>query len=457
MGAITAHSHRGYDEFVGGITLLFVLCAAGLYVLRGSNDRKLLPWILGSAAVFVVTLALVYPITAIDIFAYIDQSRIMLHYHANPIFVPPASFATDPLMPLSDGWSGAGSPYGPLGLIIDALPMPFAGANLLANLILLKLMFGGMVVSSGFVIYRILLRVSPRHALGGALLGAWNPLILFEGVANGHNDVAMMLFALLGLLSLVEGDLVLGIILLVAACLIKFATIILMPLFLVYALNRLPTSAARARFLALASSLAAFVAVFAYSRFWQGPDTLAHVLSQNQRYLDSFSSVVTNVTHSIAPDRSAVIGRILFGFLYAFALFLSARGTAGLLRGCFLATFGFVALALTNVESWYGIWIVLLAAAVPFTAERAGSLFFAWGASLGAAFFGYEWVWRGLSNPQAYAYVNNKTYLLSFVPTAVVLVVFSDDRARSWTARSAATRIRHVRQGGAADAVDARR
>ena len=54
----------------------------------------------------------------------------------------------------------------------------------------------GVALVSYFVcvlfIAAILQRVAPKRALAGTLLFAWNPLILLEGVANGHNDLLML-------------------------------------------------------------------------------------------------------------------------------------------------------------------------------------------------------------------------------------------------------------------------
>ena len=426
MGTITGHSHAGYDLFVGSITVSFVLLAFAWYHIHGVGDDRLVPWILATAAVFAVTLVFVYPITAIDIFAYVDQSWIMVHYHQNPIFVPPAAFPADPLMHLSDGWSGAGAPYGPLGLVIDALPVLVARGDLLWSLVLLKIFFSAMLLLSAYLVYRVLRQVAPGRALEGLVLVAWNPMVLFETSANGHNDIAMMVFALFALLVIVEGDLVFGVVLLAAACLIKFATLILLPLFVVYGLTRLPRARVRLRFavLSFASSLA--VATAAYARFWQGPDTLAHLVTQNQRYLDSFSSVVMDFGGpGVRGDQAALVGRVLFLCAYVVAIVLCTRDAQGFLRGCFLAMFAFLAFGLTNVESWYAIWPVLLAATVPTAGERLTGIVLAWGISLGAAFYGYEWWWRGLGTPGAFAYVNNKSYLLSFVPSSVALVLLA--------------------------------
>lgn len=428
MGTITGHSHAGFAAFVASFILLFVLLGAAWWVARPLHDRATLWLILGFGALFSVTLTFVYPVTAIDIFTYIDQSRIMLHYHQNPIFASPSQFPGDPLMPLADGWAGKGAPYGPLGIILNATPMFIAGGSLLANLILLKLMYSAMSLGCAYLVYRIVRQVNERYALTGALLVAWNPLILFEVGVNGHNDAAMMLLALLGVQSVVEGELFFAVVLVVLSALVKYATGLLLPLVLVFAVSHQPSMRSRLRFMMTAGFSSLLLVAAAYRPFWQGPDTLSRALLENQLHLESFGSVLaTLLPGNISVDRTTLIGRILFIPVYLYALELASRDVRGFLRGCFLTMFGFLALGANNVKIWYGVWPTMLAALIPARLERVGVLLFGLGISLTSAIYGYVWWWGGLRNfPQ----VNDAAYALAFVPGALVITAASMSRSR---------------------------
>jgi len=419
MGTITGHSHAGFVAFVASFILLFALLGAAWWVARPLHDRATLWLILGFGALFSVTLTFVYPVTAIDIFTYIDQSRIMLHYHANPIFASPSQFPGDPLMPLADGWIGKSAPYGPLGILFNAVPMFAAGANLLANLILLKLMFSAMSLSCAYVVYRIVNRVDERYALTGALLVAWNPLVLFEIAVNGHNDAAMMLLALLGVQAVVEGEMFVAVLLVVLSALVKYSTGLLLPLVLIYALRRQPSSQSRIRFAVTAGLASLALVAAAYRPFWHGPDTLSRALFENQLHVESFGSVlVTLLPGNISIDSLTLFGRILYVPLYLYAMSLAWRDVQAFLRACFLVMFGFLALGANNVKIWYAVWPSMLAALIPGQVERTAAVLLGLGTSLTAALYGFIWWWDGLRNfPQ----VNNAAYALAFVPAAVVL------------------------------------
>lgn len=423
MGGITAHSHLAFTQFVGAISILFALLGGAWLLTARTIDRISLALILGFAALFVLTLTFVYPITAIDLYAYVDESLVLVQYHHNPIVTPPSAFSSDPLMALSDGWEGSASPYGPLGVVIDAVPALIFGHNLLANLIMLKMMFGAMAVAEAYTVYVIVRRYRPAWALTGALLVAWNPLILFEVGVNGHNDIAMMLFAMLGIASVAEDELTLGPVLLVASVLVKYTTIILLPLVLVYGYFR-HAPEGRIRYLTVTAISCAAVAITGYFPFWAGFGVLTHLLGQDQRYLSSFSTVLPGLIPAVRASAAMLAGRVLFIPVYGFCLWLATRDFENLLRGCFLAMFGVLALAVTNFESWYAIWPAILAAAVPRSAERLSMALMSYGAVLLGSFFGYLWVWSGLS-AQGFTMADTLSYLLTFVPAAIALVVYA--------------------------------
>ncbi|HCI80605.1 MAG TPA: hypothetical protein DHW02_13045, partial [Ktedonobacter sp.] len=123
IGGITDHSYSGLTLFAVVFLCLFALFGVALWDIYTTHKEKHTLWlILGFGAMFALTMIFVYPGTAIDIFSYIAQSIILIYHHANPMITPAASFPSDPLMGLAGGLGSRGTPYGPLGLLIDAIP-----------------------------------------------------------------------------------------------------------------------------------------------------------------------------------------------------------------------------------------------------------------------------------------------------------------------------------------------
>src|SRR5947209_4299228 len=274
MANITGHSHWGMVGFIVATVELFALFGVAWWLSRDLGDRATLWLVLGAGAVFLGTMVYVYPITAIDVYAYIQQSWILVHYHQNPIFVVPAQYPHDPLMQYARGWQTYGTPYGPLGIAADAAPVLLSGGSLLGSLILLKALFSLMALGTAYAVYETLRTIKPRYAVSGAVLVAWNPLVIIEVGANGHNDITMMFLTSLAILAMVRRHYTTGPLLLVAAVLVKYTVVLLIPLFLVYGFARHEDR--RAKLVYLASTVAwkyALVAV-AYLPFCTGIDTI---------------------------------------------------------------------------------------------------------------------------------------------------------------------------------------
>lgn len=418
-------THAAIAIFFLVFTTLFAFFGLAWWETRQFTGTATLYLILGFGGVFALTMAFVYPITAIDIYNYIAESLVLVQYHANPITVPAATYSHDPLISLAGGWTYYPAPYGPLCLIIDALPTQLVGRNLLANLLCIKLMFASMLILEAYIVYKILSRLAPKLALAGALFIAWNPYTLMEFSANGHNDIAMMLFVLLATLALVHERLVLALALIVTSSLVKFATLPLLPLFLIYGIAYQPTMRKRMTYLALAILSAVVIVVSIYGPFWQGLKTFQALLSQDQRYMSSFATMLADtVSGQMTRDRAKLLGRVPFGILYLYALTLSRKRLPDMLRACFITLFFLTALAVSNFEVWYAIWPMMFAILLPSTVVSLCMLVFAYGVSLSVTNYVFLVAWLGFTEP-SYALANNLAYLMTFIPSILILFCFT--------------------------------
>jgi hypothetical protein len=232
LGKIADRSRLSAAAFATAFLLLFALYYAG-YRLCLAQDSSHWPWaVLAFATVFSLTLMFVYPVGAVDIFDYIINGRILAHYRLSPFVHVASEFPNDPLSPYA-AWQNIPSAYGPLWAFLAAGINFLAGsADLLANVWAFKGLAVLFYVLDIGLIYSIMTEIKPAYALPGAFLFAWNPLLLFETAANGHNDSVMMFFVLLAIYLLLKHRPSLSIIALTCSVMIKFITIILLPFFL---------------------------------------------------------------------------------------------------------------------------------------------------------------------------------------------------------------------------------
>jgi hypothetical protein len=423
MAGFTGHSGFAFVALLSAFSVLFLLFGLACWGVGMMDDGRRLRLVLGFGALFALTMTLVYPITAIDVFGYVAESVILTQYHQNPISTPPSHFPNDPIMGLTGSWAGGGAPYGPLGIIIDAVPSLVAQHSLLANLILLKLMFSAMALLSAVLAYRILRCVAPAWALRGAVLIAWNPLVPFQASANGHNDIAMMFLVVLGLFALAKDRLLVGVILVAASALVKFATVLLLPLVIVYAIAQQPSWPRRVILAVEAIAAALAVAIVLYAPFWFGLATFSRTLQENGRHIESFSSVMSILFPAqLTVDQATMWGRFLFLPVYVLSLWLAAHRFADFMRGCFLTMFFFLAIGSGTFEVWYVVWPTVIAAATPWPAAWLCVALLGYGASQSAALYNWVWPWLGLDNPGSFPLVNNVSYIISFVPATLTLL-----------------------------------
>src|SRR5260370_26651167 len=202
---LASQANTNYIDFLGMIALVFViygLCA--LFIQRQTliaRDHKTLRliWLVTIAAgfIYVFTPAML----SHDILAYAGFSRLVATYHANPYFVPISAYPHDPFYPLNY-WKELTFSYGPVWLAICSLLGFVMGPQPLGYVLAFRLFaLAPHLVNIWLVI--TILRSSwqySRVVTLGALLYAWNPLVLLESSLGGHNDVFMVTFLLAGVL-----------------------------------------------------------------------------------------------------------------------------------------------------------------------------------------------------------------------------------------------------------------
>jgi hypothetical protein len=425
MGMVTKTSHAGFLAFLIVFSLLFALFGFAWWEARRLQDRSTLWLILGFGVIFTLTNLFVYPITAIDVFNYIAESLVMLDYHANPMLVSLVQYPQDPLVRLTVGWGIYPASYGPIGLLIDALPTLLAGRNVLANLILLKVLFSAALLLEGFVAYRILRKIGPKFALAGALALAWNPFALFEFSANSHNDILMVLFILLAVLALVEDRPILALVLITASALTKYASLPLIPLFFVYSIFHQPSHQQRLRYAGLAIAASLLLVLVTFAPFWAGSHTFDSLFFVNRINLSSFNMFLNDISSkTISLDQAKQPGQIIFGLFYIYALFLCTQRIETMLRGCFITMFALLAFGVSNIEVWYAIWAFALAVVIPDITVMLAATLLIYGATLTEVVHAYIWPWVNIqTNTFAYDIVNSLAYLIIFLPAFLLLLI----------------------------------
>jgi hypothetical protein len=406
---LTRYSAWGLAAFIIGILMLFVLYVISLrYLQNDETEVENLRFVLISAGILALILLFSYPQTAIDLFVYAIRSRGWALYDLSPFITSPDAFpATDPWLGLAGEWADAASPYGPIWEWFSLGAFHLSGGNYLIQLFVLKTISLLAYLGSAWLIYRTLRLIRPRWAVVGTAFFAWNPLVLFESVQNGHNDIVMVFFLMLAiwtyvrLMQLPDGKQNLwlsGIFVLAFACsiLIKFITLLVLPFFLLGLGFRQKSWARRVLAWMIYGLTISLLSVLLMALYWPGLDNWAVLQAGRGAGRSLFALLVLamlrGVDSSTAFDYTsrliyAVFGGVyLWGFWYVISQWSrkakrKADATHALietsLRVSFYIFFWYVLLVASVFHAWYLLWFIPLAALMISQARpTSGSLIF---------------------------------------------------------------------------------
>jgi alpha-1,6-mannosyltransferase len=241
MGRITGYSAIAAFGVVLAIILLFgsqffALIAAGRVKQLTGGDRldRLVRWcVIGFPLVFTLIMIWMQPVTTTDLYGYVARGYLQVHFHANPM-VTKAS-----LLPGGLSVDRPEAPYGPVWLLITAAVALVAGENLFLNMLIFKIIAAVSAIAAFILVDWLARRLYPARRLRILVLFGWSPLLLFETIGNGHNDIVMMVCVLGAFLCMLHGRARTAFMLLVLGALVKYVSAVFVPLWLVYELRHL--------------------------------------------------------------------------------------------------------------------------------------------------------------------------------------------------------------------------
>lgn len=219
------------------------------------------------------------PIFSGDLHEYLMRGRILGVYRENPYLVP-HDYPSDFFYSLTV-WVGLHKipeNYGPLWTLIGAvMPALFKNSYVL-SVFFFKLLLFGFLAGSALLFRAIARTVSPANADWLTALFALNPNMLSHILIDGHNDIVMVFLMLGAFLMTLKGRDTASAALLTLAVLIKFTSVMLLPVLVIWALKsgRYKTGDAKAAYLiSVVAVLAALTTAF-YLPFWVGPQTIGY-------------------------------------------------------------------------------------------------------------------------------------------------------------------------------------
>ncbi len=207
--------------FIFFITVLFVF-----YIFFQRTKKIDLKSLRNLVLISSACLIFSYPtVTSYDIFNYMSTARVAYFYHENPYIVMPNEFIGDEMLTYTRA-ANKTVLYGPVWVILTSVPYTIGFSNFLATLLFFKLFVGVFYLGLVFLIFHL-----SKKSIQKTLFFALNPLVLLETFVAGHNDVVMMFFVFASFYFLLKKKMSFSILFLFLSICIKFATIFLIPVY----------------------------------------------------------------------------------------------------------------------------------------------------------------------------------------------------------------------------------
>lgn len=210
--------------YASSVVVFFIFY--GLFIYLGIKKRFNFRDVLILLGITAAALLFSYPaILSYDIFNYIATSKVLFFYHENPYVIMPIEFAGDPLL----GFTHAANKlalYGPFWILLTGIPYLLGLGNFIAVLFSFKFFVAIFYFLTVFLIWKM------SKNIISVVLFSFNPLVVIETLVSGHNDIVMVFLVFFSFFLLSKKKILLGIMFFIFSILIKYATILLIPVFL---------------------------------------------------------------------------------------------------------------------------------------------------------------------------------------------------------------------------------
>jgi hypothetical protein len=412
--------------FCLGLGAMFVCYALAALEARRVPVRRALPPVFVCGGLLTLLFAWMYPVNAIDLFIYAVRSRLWTEYGQNPNAAYPETYwESDDYMHFAmREWADDTSPYGPLWNLLAAPATLIGGDSISLALTCFKILAGVAVLLAAWLIVRTLGVLRPADAATGALIFLWNPLVLWEGVGNGHNDVVLVALLLASFYAWARRWDGLVVPLLVAAALLKFVTLLILPLVLVALWQRAGSWATRWRIGWQSAAGTLVILLIGFAPFYDVPAVTDSARRQSELISTSPAGMAIGLLrdHVAQPGltdtvKTVSLGIVLIGlgWLLMDVWFRPARLPAAAFELVFL----FLLVAAWNFRAWYLIWPVALVAVLPLGLPFWRVL--AWTAGALLAYAHYIWVWHWWDAD--YNAARNVGVLIAFGPVLLLSLI----------------------------------
>lgn len=264
--------------FAALLVALFGLYGGALWLVARASRRAVLVAVLGTTLAFQLVLLPLPGVFSTDLFSYAFYGEVAGRLGGSPYVQVPDDFPAHPLYLLINPlWRDAPSVYGPAWIALSSAVGALWGGDVLGQVLAYRLIADIGHWANLAALWWALRRLRPGAEPFGLALYAWNPLVVLEFAANGHNDGLLILFLVLAMGLVARGRAWAAVAALLLSVATKYTTVLLLPLLLWWA-TRHRQGWRRLAAAAGAGLVAAAALAVSYLPWWRGTDTFGPIV-----------------------------------------------------------------------------------------------------------------------------------------------------------------------------------
>ena len=229
---ISGHFHSSIIQGTAIIFFLLSIIYGITYLLLYKKVHIPISWkLIVSLAIgyAIISNIFLYPVGAVDFFYYLAEIKLAYFYHLNPYVITLNTLGNDTLINYA-AFFNIPLMYGPAWLTLYGIPTLVVNFdNIFQTVIAYKFFSAFIITLTGIAIFQY--HETKKEKWLALYLFLANPVILFEGIGNAHNDGLMTLFLMLSLLSIKRKP-ILALPFITIAILTKVFVIVLLPIIL---------------------------------------------------------------------------------------------------------------------------------------------------------------------------------------------------------------------------------
>ena len=346
---------------IGLFSILFIL-----YFIIAKNHKKIFKTkkaIITTIIITSIIFLMIIPYTSTDVYSYIANGWSGANYNENPYYVSTGEIAqkyqvSDQMFnKVANCWRFETVVYGPLWTLICTVLSWLSFGNIDVALLIFKLANLVVHLINCILIYKI-----TKKNLFVILYGL-NPFILFETLANVHNDIFIVLFILLAIYFVKnKKSLFLAVAAVAMATAIKYLAILILPFIVLYAVRE---KNIKERIICCIVSGIEYIAIIAlfYIFYLTDLTVLSGLFVQQGKYNRSIFYLLYEFlgkdTQKLGYLQMGALGLFAIYYIYVVIRLLISKEISfnKTIQKYHLILMIFTFVLITNFNPWYMMWL----------------------------------------------------------------------------------------------------